>query len=67
MLNNTQLLLIFYLLLIPLICAGLAYILSKWIFKNSEHKKFVTRGVITGIVIDILFIVVLFYAIKKLT
>lgn len=65
--NSTQLLLIGYLFIIPFICALLGYAISKWILKKTEHKTFINRGIIIGFIIDILFIIALFYAIKKMT
>lgn len=65
--NNTVILLIFQLLLIPFICAIIAYLISKFILKNSQHSTSIKFGIVIGIVIDIVFICLLFYAIKKLT
>jgi uncharacterized membrane protein YwzB len=65
--NDTIILLIFQLLLIPTICATLAYLISRFILKNSQHSTYINYGIVTGIVIDILFICLLFYAIKKMT
>lgn len=65
--NSTQLLLISYLLIIPIICGIIAYVISKWILKNNEHKTYINRGIIIGIIIDVLFIISLFYALKNLT
>jgi len=65
--NDTVILLIFQLLLIPFVCAVFAYLFSRFILKNSQHSAYIKYGIITGVVIDILFISLLFYALKKMT
>jgi lipopolysaccharide export LptBFGC system permease protein LptF len=65
--NDTIILLIFQLLLIPFFCATVAYLVSKFILKNQKHSSSIRFGIIIGIVIDVLYICLLFYAIKKLS